>query len=206
MNNISERDLKLLYSQTDIIEAKPNMGITDIIQTYDLTKEVVRKYNTEKYDQVEISKLSEPYKEYFNYKEVFLKKHWDEIKDTLKRVTDGDYFFKYRATYEISFYDEEDVYEDLIPKGSPYWHWFRHYFLDYCSNNENWAPADICNKSFDWQYRNQVRVLLVGEKRPIGENYLDYEDKVTESEIDEKIIQLKKEYEKKKLEIKKSWS
>lgn len=201
-----EDKLKIVYSQTDIIEADPDKGISDIIQTYDLIKEVARQYNSENSDQVELSKLSEPFKEFYNYKEVVFKEHWDEVKDKLKRVTEGDYFFQYRASYEISFYDEEDVYEDLMPKGSPYWKWFRRYFFDYCEKNDKWSTgADICNKPFDWQYRNHIRVLLVSEKRPPGESAYEYEDQITESEIDEKILQIEKEYEEKKLAIKKSW-
>jgi len=206
------KNLKLVYSQTDIIETEFDKGISDIIQTYDLTKVVAREYNSKNFDQVELSKLSEPFKEFYNYKEIFFKKDWDKsIKNKLKRVTEGDYFFRYRASYEISFYDEEDEYEedgyeDHMPKGSQYWNRFRGYFFDYCEKNDKWSTgADICNKPFDWQYRNHVRVQLVAEKTPLGKFYGDYEDQVTETEIDEKILQYEKEFEEKKLAIKKSW-
>ena len=205
MNNISQRNLKLMYSQTDIIEANPNMGITDIIETFDQIKEVARIYNSEKFDQVEISKLSEPYKEYFNYKENFLREDWNKIKDKYMRITEGDYYFLYRASYEITFYDDEDPYKkDIIPKGSPYWYWFREYFFRYCEKNDRWTPADICNKPFEWQYRDQIRNLIAMEDG-WNHSYEDRVEKIKESDIDEKIIQLKKEYEEKKLAIKKSW-
>jgi len=198
--------LKVVFSQTDIIEAEPNKGISDITETYDQIKEVVRHYNSENYDQVEISRLSEPYKEYINIKERVFKETWDDIKDQYKRITEGDHFFLFRASYEISFFDDRDVYgKDLIPKGSPYWYWFRQYFLDYCEKNDRWTPADVCIKTYSWRYRNQVESLLVGEKRPVGESHLDYVDKVEEFEIDEKILELEKEFEEKKLAIKKSW-
>ena len=53
-----EDKLKIVYSQTDIIQAHPTKGISDILKTYDITKQAVRKYNDEQNDKIEISKLS----------------------------------------------------------------------------------------------------------------------------------------------------
>ena len=201
-----EKKLMLVYSQVDILQAQNNKGMSAIVDTYNSIKQVALKYNSEHSDKVKISSLSEPYKEFWNYKENVHKKDFKKFYENMKGVIEGDYFFRYRATYEISFYDEYDCYEDLIPKGSPYWHWFREYYFKYCEENNKWfTDADICNKPFDWQYRNQVRAILVSELRPIGESYLDYEDKVQESDIDERILKLEQDFEKKKLEVKKSW-
>ncbi len=219
------KNLKLVYSQTDIIQANPDKGISDLIRAYDLTKEFTREYNSKYSDQVELSKLSEPFKEFYNYKEVFFKEKWDKIKDKLKRVTEGDYFFSYRASYEISFYDEkdrylhddEDYYKDIVPKGSKYWTAFRTDFFNYCETNNRWFDGvDIWNKPFDWLYREKIFNLLVNEHewklweefgfdKVNSDEILKYKKQLTESDIDEKILQLEKEQEEKKLAIQKSW-
>ena len=205
--NDHEDKLKIVYSQTDIIQAHPTRGISDILKTYDITKQAVRKYNDESNsDKVEISKLSEPYKEFFRVQECYTKETWNEIKDKFERITDGDYFFVYRANYELTFFDYKNVYDkEATPVGSPYWYWFQQYFSKLCDESENYPPASLWDFEHDWMIWNRLRAEMRLKIQFESDSKEYFEPEIEDSEVDKALDNYKKRLKENEGKFKEGW-
>ena len=213
------KKLKPVHSKITIIEAKPNEGNTELILYHDQLRNCVKKYNSENHDQTKISNLSEPFKEFKNYKKLFHKETWDELKDEYKRITDGDYFFQYRASYEITSID--DV---LNGKDENFnWSFFNNYFKQYLEAKNLpdffYSVYEVPSHPVRRHSRKGVAYELAHEKwfneRMSDdlwvEKHMDYFDlldlakTIPDSEIDEEILKKEKEDEERDRIIRKSW-
>ena len=214
------KKLKTVHSKITIIEAKPNEGNSELILYHNQLRNCAKKYNSENPDQVKISNLSEPFKEFKNYKKLYHKETWDELKDEYKRITEGDYFFQYRASFEITSFDQ-----NLNQKDSEDFNWsfFNNYFERY-SEAKNlqdiyYSVYEVSSCSERRLQREQIAFTLALRKssneilnlESTGDTYRDYSDiidlvkTITDSEINDEISRLEKEKEEKERSIKKSW-
>lgn len=90
---------------------------SSIIQSYnDLKNRLIKRNRDRIYSPVEVSPLSQIYKSnWLKIKENWTKDLWEEqIGKVYRNNIDGEYVFQYKATFEMSYYDDKENYSSYV--------------------------------------------------------------------------------------------
>ena len=186
-----------MFEKIEILEAD---SIEGLVAHYNWLKKYLSKYNSECHedDRVSISALSNHYEELKNYNETMYRKDFEEWKENgllnPARIS-GDFVVFYRATIEIKSLSENE------------YDYFNRYLDDYYDDYPGESGADVVTPA---STEHKEKMLIMSWKM---EKFTEYKLNVPIDEIEEptardlKIYKEKnkKEFERVKKEIAKSW-
>lgn len=169
--------MKEVFRCTEIIEA---YNPSDLVSYHNWVARACNQYNSyiDVDGEVKISSLSPHYEHKRLIKETWDKESWEEneYKKNFKENIKDEYFITFRATYELTFFDEKCVFSDK--SGELYKDSLIHYINhelghdDYpedCSTNvvTPKTPTQVkANLIFQWKLANGEGRFLLADEEP----------------------------------------